>query len=83
MTRYHSPTSVRTRTARRKQDRNIFRSTAFPVHYPTRNHNKKKPGDCGQVRCGICHYDKYFQRGWVKPIYYLADLRLREQLAEL
>lgn len=41
---------------------------------------KRKPLDCGNVRCGICHYSKYYKRD---DRFRIADRAFREQLAEV
>lgn len=40
---------------------------------------KKDAFDCGNPRCGICHFDKFYGR-YKSPQQQLADLAFREQL---
>lgn len=79
MTRYHSAASRHTMARRRAEELHIFSSWGGLSH---RNHYKRKPGDCGHARCGICHYDKYYQKCRTVEMV-RADLDLREQLAEM
>lgn len=45
-------------------------------------YRKRKPLDCGNPQCGICHSDKFPKR---ETTYreWVADLKFREGLAEL
>lgn len=43
---------------------------------------KKKPFDCGNPRCGICHSHKRFGHTETRQEYF-ADLKFKEQLDEL
>lgn len=50
-------------------------SHGIPSHV---NFRKRKPGDCGHVRCSICHYDKYYGKGRFDRALVVSVLRLVE-----
>jgi hypothetical protein len=83
MTRWHSAEAVRIRAARQRFIKTHWDKRAQEVWLGYRNHYKRKPGDCGQVHCHICHWAKYWDKASPSYREWAGKLRFAEGLAEV